>query len=367
MLNSALKIVQKLEKHGFKAYIVGGFVRDYLLGIKTSDIDICTSAKPKEILDIFDNTLLSKEDYGSVTVTHKKNTFQITTFRKEANYFDHRHPEEVEYIDNLEEDLIRRDFTINTICIDKNGKTIDILGGIKDLDKKIIKTVGDSNEKFHDDPLRILRAIRFATKLDFELSDDVIEGIKRNKHLLKNISYDRKRQELDKILLSSNAKQGVDLIVKLELDKELEINNLSDIVIIDSLAGMWALMDIPKNTYTFSNSEKQLINDIKKAIKIDNLDLYNLYKYGLYVNSVAGVIKGLSRNRITSEYQKLSIHSRKDIDITSYDIMNSLNIQPGPKINKIYEVLEKEILNGNVKNNKKEIINYCLQNFSSDI
>lgn len=367
MLNSALKIVQKLENNGYKAYIVGGFVRDYLLGIKTSDIDICTSAKPKELLEIFDNTILSKEDYGSVTVTYKKNTFQITTFRKEENYLDYRHPEKVEYIDSLEEDLIRRDFTINTICIDKNGKTIDILGGIKDLDKKIIKTVGNSNDKLHDDPLRILRAIRFATKLDFELSDEIIESIKNNKHLLKNISYDRKKQELDKILLSKNAKKGIELLIKFEIDKELEINNLRDIIILDSLAGMWAMMDIPESTYTFSNSEKQLMNDIKKALKIDNLDLYNLYKYGLYANSVAGVIKGLSRNEITSKYQKLIIHSRKDIDITSYDIMDNLGIKPGPKINKIYEKLEKEILNGNINNEKDNIIDYCLKNFSSDI
>lgn len=367
MLNSALKIVQELEKHGFKSYIVGGFVRDYLLGIKTNDVDICTSAKPKEILEIFDNTCVSNEDYGSVTVTYKKNTFQITTFRKESDYSDYRHPEVVEYINSLEEDLVRRDFTINTICIDKNGKTIDLLDGIKDLDKKIIKTVGNSNDKFHDDPLRMLRAIRFATKLGFELSDEVVEAIKNNKNLLKKISYDRKRQELDKILLCKNAKKGIDLLIRFEMDKELEINNLGDIVILDSLAGMWALMDIPKNTYIFSNSEKQLIDDIKKALKIDNLDLYNLYKYGLYVNGVAGVIKGLSRNEITSKYQKLIIHSRKDIDITSYDIMDNLGIKPGPEINKIYEKLEKEILNGNLNNKKKSIISYCLKNFSSDI
>lgn len=367
MLNSALNVIQELEKRGFKAYIVGGFVRDYLLGIKTSDIDICTNAKPKEILNIFDNTLLSKEDYGSVTITYKKNVFQITTFRKEFNYLDYRHPDEIIYIDNLEGDLERRDFTINTICIDKNGKTIDILGGIKDLDKRIIKTVGDSNDKFHDDPLRILRAIRFATKLDFELSDEVKNAIIKNKELLKKISYDRKRQELDKIFLLPNAKKGIDLLVKLEIDRELEINNLSDVIVIDSLIGMWSLLDIPQNTYSFTNNEKQLIKAIRKAIKIDNLDSYNLYKYGLYVNSIAGVIKGISRSQITNKYEQLIIHSRKDIDITSYDIMNNLCIEPGPKINKIYQKLEKEILNGTIKNEKNDIIKYCVENFSSDI
>ena len=294
MLNSALEVVQELEKNGFKAYIVGGFVRDYLLGIKTSDIDICTSAKPKEIIDIFENTTLPKEDYGSVSVNYKRYVFEVTTFRKESNYSDYRHPEEIIYIDDLKEDLTRRDFTINTICIDKNGKVLDLLGGSKDLYLKVIKTVGDSNTKFHDDPLRILRAIRFMAKLDFELSDEVVSAIKINKHLLKEISYDRKRQELDKILLGKNAKEGINMIIKLGLDKELEISNLDDIVLSDSLVGMWAQLNIPTNTYTFSNSEKELINDIKKVIKLDNLDHYNLYKYGLYVNSVAGVIKGIT-------------------------------------------------------------------------
>lgn len=367
MLNSALLVVQELEKNGFKAYIVGGFVRDYLLGIKTSDIDICTSAKPKEIIDIFDSTTVPKEDYGSVLVSYKKYVFEVTTFRKEFNYSDYRHPEEVIYIDDLEEDLKRRDFTINTICIDKNGKVLDLLKGSKDLDLKVIRTVGDSNIKLHDDPLRILRAIRFMSKLDFELSDDVVSAIEKNKHLLKEISYDRKKQELDKILIGDNAKKGVNTLIKLGLDKELDINNLGDIVLSDSLVGMWAQLDIPINSYSFSNSEKELINGIRKALKIDNLNSYNLYKYGLYVNSVAGSIKGISRNKITKEYEKLVITSRKDVDITSYDIMNILNIKPGPKINKIYGELEKEILKGTLKNNKEDIINYCLEKFSSDI
>lgn len=367
MLNSALSVVQELEEHGFKAYIVGGFVRDYLLGIKTSDIDICTSAKPKEIINIFENTTFPKEDYGSVLVTYKKYIFEVTTFRKEANYFDYRHPEEIIYIDSLEDDLRRRDFTINTICIDKNGKILDIMGGSKDLNQKIIRTVGDSNIKFHDDPLRILRAIRFMAKLDFELSNEVIEGIKNNKHLLKEISYDRKKQELDKILLNKNAKKAIDIIKELNIDQELEIRNLSDIVLSDSLIGMWAQLDIPINSYNFSNSEKELITNIKKAIKLDNLDSYNLYKYGLYVNSIAGEIKGISRKKVTTEYQKLVINSRKDIDITSYDIMYNLNLKPGPKINKIYGELEKKILKGNLKNKKKDIIKYCLENFYGDI
>ena len=367
MLNSALNVIQKLEKNGFESYIVGGFVRDYLLGLKTSDVDICTTATPKQVLDIFKISSSTKEDYGSLTIIYKKNIFQITTFRKENNYSDYRHPEEIEYTDKLEEDLLRRDFTINTICIDKKGRIVDKLNGTKDLNSKIIKTVGNSYKKFHDDPLRILRAIRFAAKLNFDLDEEVINGINKNKYLLKKISYDRKKQELDKILLLSNASKGIDLLVKLGIDKELEINNLSDIVVIDSLAGMWALIDIPKNTYTFSNSEKQTIIDIKKALKIDNLDSYNLYKYGLYPNSIAGVIKGISRNTITEKYEKLPIHSRKDIKITSYEIMNHLGIKPGPKINKIYEKLEKEILKGDLKNNKRTIKEYCLKNFSSDI
>ena len=149
MLESALKLLKELTSHDYKAYIVGGFVRDYLLGRESQDIDVCTNATPKEIKEVFEDSFLPTEDYGSVIVNKYGIRFEITTFRKEFSYQDHRKPVEIQYIDDLYQDLLRRDFTINAICIDENGEVIDFLGGRDDLERKLIRTIGDAADRFH--------------------------------------------------------------------------------------------------------------------------------------------------------------------------------------------------------------------------
>ena len=187
MLKSNLEIIKKIESFNHEAYIVGGFVRDYTLGIESKDVDICTSAKPKELLDIFDNAILPKEKYGAVTIYYKNIRYEITTFRKEIKY-ENRRPVELEYTTSFIEDIKRRDFTINSLCMNSKGEIIDLFDGRKDINNKIIRCLGDANKKFNEDPLRILRAIRFATNLNFKLDKDVINGIKNNSSFF--LSYD---------------------------------------------------------------------------------------------------------------------------------------------------------------------------------
>ena len=171
----AFKILGILQEHNHEAYIVGGYVRDKLLGRNSNDIDICTSATPKEIIEIFPNT--SSPNYGSINIIYKNTIFDITTFRKEIKYQDNRLPVKLKYIKSIKKDLLRRDFTINTICMDKEGNIIDYLNIKTDLDNKIIRTVGNPRYRLKEDSLRILRAIRFATILDFEIES-------KNKHYL---------------------------------------------------------------------------------------------------------------------------------------------------------------------------------------
>ena len=216
MLKTALKLLQKLEKNGYEAYIVGGYVRDYILKIKSTDIDITTNATPMEVKKIFKDKCLPNIEYGSVRVIIRNINFDITTYRKEYKYLNNRSPETIVYINKLEEDLKRRDFLMNTLCMDSSGRIIDLMGGIKSIEDKTIDTVGDSYKKFQEDALRILRAIRFATVLNFNLKDNVKDAIIKTKKYLKNISYERKRQELDRIFSSSNAKYGIKLITDLE-------------------------------------------------------------------------------------------------------------------------------------------------------
>jgi len=362
MLDTALKLLKKIENHGFEAYIVGGFVRDTLLNRESLDVDITTNAKPMDIKQIFSDIFIPKVEYGSVTVFYHNIRFEITTYRKELTYINNRKPIDFVYIDDLFEDLKRRDFTINTICMNSDGKIIDLLNGKDDLDKKEINTVGNSYDKFNQDSLRILRAIRFATILDFKLSDEVKVAIKKAKSNLINLSYQRKKEELDKIFSSPNAKYGVELLKELELDKELQIYNLDNIKLNVDIIGIWASLDI-SDKYSFSKHETELIKKIRDAIVEDNLSNDTLYKYGLYVNILAGSIKGLKKKDIVQRFEKLPISKKEDINITSEEIMSLLNKKGGAYLKDIYSDLTKMILNGKLNNEKNELKQYILQNY----
>ena len=358
MLDVALKVLEKIEEHGFKAYIVGGFVRDYILGNTTNDVDICTDATPMDIKLIFDNITLPRMDYGAVRVDIKKHRFDIMTFRKDIGYHNNRKPMEIEYIKDLKEDLIRRDFTMNTLCMDKNGNIVDLLNGKEDIENRVINTVGESISRFMEDPLRILRAIRFYTTLNFDLGEEVRLAIMHTKGELFRLSYQRKKDELDKIFCHVNVKRGIDIILELGLDKEVELDFRSCVYDTD-LIGIWSSIEVIGN-YPFSKNEKDLIDKIREVRNLNNLDPKVLYKYGLYVNIIAGSLNGTDRKLITNNYEKLPIKTRDEVNITSNQIMGLLNMEPSKKIKEIYDDLINNILCGKVLNNYQDIVEYLL-------
>ncbi|MEG1495223.1 MAG: hypothetical protein RR406_02870 [Bacilli bacterium] len=364
MLETAKKLLKKIEEAGYEAYIVGGFVRDYLLGIESNDIDICTSATPKHIREIFVTACLPYEEYGSVTLMMRNVRFEITTFRREYAYFNNRKPIEIEYITSLKEDLLRRDFLINTICMDSDGNILDLLNGRADLEKKQIQTVGNSNEKFHQDSLRILRAIRFATSLNFTLTEEVKASIKENKHLLKTLSYQRKKQELEKIFLSSNVKKGVSLLIELGIDIELDIPKLGSVTSFTDIICVWASLDV-LDIYPFTSNERNLISKINEVMNLDLFDPFVLYNYKLYVCSVVASFKGFDKAELTLRYAELPIHMRKDIMITSREIAGLLKREMGAYLKVIYLDLEEKILKLELSNNYEDLAKYIIETYSS--
>ena len=218
-----MELLKIFEDNNYEAYLVGGFVRDYILKRQSSDVDICTNAIPMQIKEIFKEVKLPFESYGSVHLNYKKVDFEITTYRMDLEYKNKRNPSKIMYTDKLEIDLKRRDFTMNTLCMDSSGKIIDLFNNRQDIDNKIIKTVGDANKKLAEDSLRILRAIRFATELNFTIDDELSYAIVQNEYLLSELSFFRKKQELNRILLSSNVLYGISLLKKYNLDKYLDI------------------------------------------------------------------------------------------------------------------------------------------------
>lgn len=357
MLKTSIKVLKEIEKNGFEAYIVGGYPRDYYLKKASLDIDICTNATPKDLIRIFPGANLSEARYGSVSLYFNNIRFEITTYRRESKYINNRQPGEIEYINSLEIDLKRRDFTINTLCMDSSGNIIDLMNAKDDIDSGIIRMVGNPKIRLKEDSLRILRAIRFATILNFKIDDNLKKYIKKYAYLLKNLSYYRKKSELDKIFSSTNNSYGLKLIKELKLYKYLDIKGIKSIKPVTSLIGIWAQLDV-SDKYPFTKNEKEMILKIKKLKNSDILADINLYYNDLYIISVIGEINDISKDSIFKKYESLVIKNRKDININSNEICEILNIKPGPILKKIWSMLEVEILNKKVINDKESIINY---------
>lgn len=199
-------ILNKLIENNFEAYIVGGCVRDVVLNEEPKDYDITTSAKPENVINLFDKVILTGLKHGTVTVVVNNQNYEVTTFRIDGEYKDKRHPKEVKFVKNLKEDLSRRDFTINAMAYNDIEGFKDYFNGIEDLKNKIIKTVGDPEKRFLEDALRMLRAIRFSAQLDFKIEEDTLNAIKKLKNNVKNISKERTREEFNKILIYDTKK-----------------------------------------------------------------------------------------------------------------------------------------------------------------
>lgn len=194
------KIIEHLNSAGYEAYVVGGCVRDSIMEKTPHDWDICTSATPEVVKSLFSHTTDYGMKHGTITVFADKEGYEITTFRAETDYSDHRHPDTVEFVADLKSDLSRRDFTINALAYNNESQLIDMFNGLDDIRNQMIRCVGNADERFKEDALRILRALRFAATLGFDIEDKTSEAIHYNVHLLKYIAEERKRDELMKLL-----------------------------------------------------------------------------------------------------------------------------------------------------------------------
>ncbi|MDY3375568.1 MAG: CCA tRNA nucleotidyltransferase [Terrisporobacter othiniensis] len=222
-------IIDKIYENNYEAYIVGGCVRDAILGFEPNDYDITTSATPKVIKEIFRDfkCIDIGIEHGTVSVVIDDDIYEITTYRIEGEYKDHRRPENVDFTSKLEEDLKRRDFTINAMAYNEKEGLIDLFGGNIDIENKIIKTVGNPYNRFNEDGLRMIRAIRFSSKLNFKIEDNTLLAIYDNAQIIKNISLERITDEFNKIILS-NKPENVIYLFKTKLLNYLNISSEED-------------------------------------------------------------------------------------------------------------------------------------------
>lgn len=208
----ARKIIARLEQHGYEAYIVGGCVRDSLMGKRPSDWDICTSARAEEMMALFEDkrVIPTGIQHGTLTILAEDGAYEVTTFRIDGEYLDHRHPKSVAFTRELAEDLSRRDFTINAMAWHPERGLIDLFGGVEDLRDRLVRAVGDPVQRFNEDGLRMLRMVRFATVLDFDYDPATYDAVRKQGHLLQCISKERIQVELNKILLAAHPARGLE-------------------------------------------------------------------------------------------------------------------------------------------------------------
>lgn len=349
------EILKKIEDSGQEAYLVGGYPRDWLLGRECFDYDICTSASPEALKALFSEIL--EENFGCLKVRYQGISVEITTYRIEKNYVSVRTPV-ISYTNSLWKDLQRRDFTINTICMDKDGSITDLLSGIEDLKAGIIRTVGDPFSKMKEDPLRMLRAIRFATTLHFSLEDELKKVIIENRKLVGNLSYYRKKEELTKIFLSDNVKEGLSLLIECGVDRVLGFD-ASSLRIVPSGEGMWAQIE-DYQKYPFSKKEKEKVELLQSLLKEKEISDSHLYHYGLEVCQLVLQIKGENATFLIDRYQRLPIKKREDIAISTKELLSFT-----PEVSNLYTLLEKEILEGHLKNRREELLSFLEAYFKS--
>lgn len=349
-------ILTKIESNGYEAYVIGGYVRDLLVGKHSYDIDITTNATPKELLTIFPSS--NTKNLGGIDFKIKEYHFEITTYREEIKY-KNRKPIEYNYIDNLITDINRRDFTINAICMNKKGEIIDLINGTEDLRNNKIKMIGDIDTKIKEDPLRILRGIRIAAHMNFALESNLYKSFKENNKEILKLSNTRIKEELDKILLSDNVRKGIKLLEELGITKILGISKYENIVPIKSLEGMYAQIKI-EYELPYTKPEKENIEKIKEILVENNITKETIYKYGLYLSLIVAEIKGINKKVINKMYKELPIHDKSEINIKAEELMKLFGIS-GKMISATLEELESLIINNKLKNKKSEIIKYLKQ------
>ena len=263
-------IIEELEKNGFEGFIVGGCVRDYILGFLPKDFDITTDALPQDIKNIFDYTIDTGIEHGTVTVVLDRQNFEVTTYRIDGEYKDNRRPENVTFSKKIEEDLSRRDFTMNAIAYSIKRGFVDPFCGIDDIKNKLIKGVGDADTRFKEDALRMMRGVRFSAQLGFDIEDETFLAIKTNAKLIENISIERTRDEFLKLIKS-------DYIEKLNLLEETKLykyfipeiepifkNYKKNIFILKKLSKDLRL------TFLLSHLDEKIGEEVLKRIKLDN-------------------------------------------------------------------------------------------------
>lgn len=381
----AMPVLRTLEDAGFEAYFVGGSVRDVLLHRHVHDVDITTSAYPEEVKELFDKSIDTGIKHGTVTVLYGGESYEITTFRTESGYQDFRRPDHVTFVQNLDEDLKRRDFTINALAMDMHGDIVDLFNGIEDLKNHIIRAVGNPEKRFHEDALRMMRAVRFMSQLEFKLEEKTEQAIKDNHELLKKISVERIREEFVKMGLGPFSRQAFQIFLDTQLNEDVpDFAGKKDLLQVypqlkfspTMETSLWAviiiLLKVPNENigkfmrdWKNSNAMTEKVEQIIKMFDLiaDHVPTdYELFEAGedIIINTidVADILgQPVSSEALVDRYLALPIKTPSELAVDGRFLIKR-GMRPGAQLGRTLNQIRKKVVACEIENSEEAIEQY---------
>ena len=379
----ALPILEKIRRAGYEAYFVGGSVRDAILGRPIHDVDIASSSYPEETKAIFERTIDVGIEHGTVLVLENHQEYEITTFRTEDVYVDYRRPSSVSFVRSLEEDLKRRDFTVNAFALSEEGEIIDLFKGLEDLDNRILRAVGVATERFNEDALRIMRGFRFQASLGFDLEEETFKAMTDCAPLLEKISVERVFIELDKLLLAPYWRKGLEGLIASHSYQYLPLlqNSRSSLEKLFQLKmdysftsseQAWAalLLTLDENKVSaffkkwktsrdFAKKVEQLVEiyRLREKARLNRRDVYRYDKSLLLSAEELRQAHGLPVDfqAIEELYDALAIHDKHEIVVNGGLLIKEYGLKPGPALGQVISAIEWAIVDGELENDKEAI------------
>ena len=387
---AAKPVLDTIEAAGYEAYFVGGCVRDTILGKPLHDVDIATSAFPAEVKGLFKRTVDTGIEHGTVMILDHGNGYETTTFRTESGYQDFRRPDTVTFVRSLKEDLKRRDFTINALAMKPTGEVIDLFDGLADLKAGVLRAVGVAEDRFHEDALRMMRAVRFASQLDFDIEPATLQAITDNAALLSKIAVERTRVEWEKLLTGQKPVRGLQALLATGLYRYMPLmadqkSALEQLVALPAwqlptVESVWTLLAWLRQAPQSANvrrllkawkTSNELIDHVTAAVSAlsalkrnGQLTSRENFDVGLAAlitaNQVATMLGfGQSQSQLDAAYAALPIHNKHELAINGGDLLKLQLVTPGPEMGRVLAACLDAVITGKVKNESTLLLDFA--------
>ncbi|MDE9753148.1 CCA tRNA nucleotidyltransferase [Staphylococcus delphini] len=384
----AKPILERLIQHGYEAYFVGGSVRDFIMNRPIHDVDITTNATPDEIEALFEHTIPIGKEHGTINVVWEHENYEVTTFRAEAEYVDHRRPTEVYFVRDLYQDVERRDFTMNAIAMDINYERIDHFDGERDIEQRIIRTVGDAKTRFDEDALRILRGLRFKSQLGFTIEETTFDAMAQQMADLEYLSIERIMNELTLLVKGRYVAETFPILEPLQLWRYIPYFKDVDVAAIKlnapvDIESFLAILSYRTNHQAYkplklSNAQVRIIQTLMSAIQsVQTIDTkvhlqQFVYDFGIEVAQKINELRPILEDNqidlpspiifnsasLQAVWEDLPIQSREDLAIDGKWLMQAFQLKGGPWIKDVLRQAECAVIQRRVNNQTEAIIEW---------